>query len=89
MVGLGYLLFWELTLGSLIEGIQASSIYRIVVSAWADLAAMTPDNLDTVNEVLGRVEVGVGGAVAKAAVLAIVSVAVTGLLLRRRDLVGE
>ena len=89
MVGLGYLLMWELTLGSVIEGIQASSIYRIVVSAWADLAAMTPDNIDTVNEVLGRVEMGVGGAVAKAAVLAIISVAVTGLLLRRRDLVGE
>ena len=89
MVGLGYLLIWELTLGSVIEGIQASSIYRIVVSAWADLAAMTPDNIDTVNEVLGRVEIGVGGAVAKAAVLTVISVAVTGLLLRHRDLVGE
>ena len=89
VVGLGYLLIWEVTLGSVIEGIQASSIYRIVVSAWADLATMTPDNLDTVNEVLGRVEAGVGGAVAKAAALAIISVTITGLLLRHRDLVPE
>ena len=89
LVGLGYLLIWEVTLCEVIEGIQASSIYRIVVSAWADLAAMTPDNLEYVSDVLGRVEIGVGGAVAKVAVLVIVSVVVTGLLLRRRDLVPE
>lgn len=89
LVGLGYLMIWELILGDLIEGIQASSIQRIVVSAWADLARLTPDNLDTVNDVLGRVEAGAGGAVAKATALAIISVAVTGLLLRRRDLVPE
>ena len=89
LVGLGYLMIWELILGSAIEGIQASSIQRIVVSAWADLAALTPDNLDNVNDLLGRVEVGVGGAVAKVTALAIISVAVTGLLLRRRDLVPE
>ena len=89
LVGLGYLMIWELILGDVIEGIQASSIQRIVVSAWADLATLTPDNLDTVNEVLGRVEAGVGGAVAKVTALAIISVAVTGLLLRHRDLVPE
>ena len=89
LVGLGYLMIWELILGAVIEGIQASSIYRIVLSAWADVATMTPDNLETVNEVLGRVEPGLGGAVAKTAVLAIISVAVTGWLLRRRDLVPE
>ncbi len=89
VAGLGYLLIWEVTLGNVIEGIQASSIYRIVVSAWADLAALTPDNLETVTEVLGRVEVGVGGAVAKAAALAIISVIVTGWLLKHRDLVPE
>lgn len=89
LVGLGYLMIWELILGSVIEGIQASSIYRIIVSAWADLAALSLDNLDTVTEVLGRVEIGLGGAVAKTTALAIISVAVTGLLLRHRDLVPE
>ena len=89
LVGLGYLMIWELILGDVIEGIQASSIQRIVVSAWADLAAMTPANVDTVNEVLGRVEVGAGGAFAKATALAIVSVAATGWLLRSKDLVPE
>ncbi|MXX00297.1 MAG: hypothetical protein F4Z79_01570 [Acidimicrobiia bacterium] len=89
LVGLGYLMIWELILGDVIEGIQASSVQRIVISAWADLAKLTPDNLDTVNEVLGRVEPGVGGAFAKAAALAIISITVTGFLLRRRDLVPE
>lgn len=89
LVGLGYLMIWELILGDVIEGIQASSIQRIVVSAWADLAEMTPGNVDTVGEVLGRVEVGAGGAFAKATALAIISVAATGWLLRRKDLVPE
>ncbi len=89
LAGLGYLLLWEGILAAVIEGLQGSSIYRIVLSAWADLADMTPDTYDTVNAILGRVEIGLGGAFAKAAVLIAVSVAVTGLLLRRRDLVGE
>ena len=89
LVGLGYLLIWEGILSNVIEGIQASSISRIVLSGWADLAPMTIDTLSTVNEVLGRVEVGLGGAVAKVAVMALVSVALTGLVLRHKDLVGD
>ena len=89
LVGLGYLFLWEGILASIIEGIQASSIYRIVLSAWADLASLTPDTYDAVDEALGRVTIGAGGAAAKVAVMALVSVILTGILLRRRDLVGE
>ena len=89
LVGLGYLFLWEGILAALISGIQASSVYRIVLSAWADLAAMTPDTYDVVDEALGRVAIGAGGAVAKVMVMALVSVFLTGIVLRRRDLVGE
>ena len=89
LVGLGYLFLWEGILASVIDGIQASSIYRIVLSAWTDLASLTPDTYDTVDQVLGRVTVGAGGAAAKVGVMALVSVILTGTMLRRRDLVGE
>jgi len=89
LVGLGYLLIWEGILSAIIAGIQASSVYRIVVSAWADLASLNRGNLDLLIEIIGRVEVGIGGAVAKVAVMAVVSVVLTGLVLRHRDLVGE
>ena len=89
LVGLGYLFLWEGILAALISGIQASSVYRIVLSAWADLAAMSPDTYDSVDDLLGRVAIGAGGAVAKVLVMALVSVFLTGMVLRRRDLVGE
>ena len=89
LVGLGYLFLWEGILASIIEGIQASSIYRTVLSAWADLAAVTPDTYDGVDQILGRVTIGAGGAAAKVAAMALISVMLTGTLLRRRDLVGE
>ncbi len=89
LAGLGYLLLWEGVLAGVVEGIQASSTYRIVLSAWGDLAPLSADTYDAVNAALGRVEIGLGGAFAKAAVLAAVSIALTGLALRHRDLVGE
>lgn len=89
LVGLGYLFLWEGILASIIEGIQASSIYRVVVSAWADIAHMTPDTYDNVDQILGRVTIGAGGAAAKVAGMALVSVILTGAILRRRDLIGE
>lgn len=89
LVGLAYLFLWEGILGALISGIQASSVYRIVLSAWADLASMNPDTYDAVDATLGRVAIGAGGAVAKVLTMALVSVIATGMVLRRRNLVGE
>ena len=89
LAGLSYLFIWEGILAGIIGGVQGSSIYRIVLSAWADLASMTPDNYDMVDAILGRVTIGLGGAAAKVTVLALVSIALTGMLLRHRDLVGE
>ena len=89
LFGLGYLFLWEGILSSFIAGIQASSIYRIVVSAWADFASMTIDTYDAVDVILGRVAIGAGGAAAKVAVMALVAVLLTASILKRRDLVGE
>ena len=89
LAGLGYLLIWDLILTSVIEGIQGSSIFRIVLSGWADLASLTPDTYGDLDDTLGRITIGLGGAVAKVAVMAAVSVILTGMALRHRDLVGE
>ena len=89
LVGLGYLLFWEGILSSTIEGLQASSVSRIVLSGWADVVSDTRYDLSDVGEMLGRVQAGLGGAAAKVAVMALVSVALTGLVLRHKDLVGD
>jgi len=89
LLGLGYLFLWEGILSNIIDGIQASSINRIVVSASADFASLTADTYDTVDQLLGRVMIGAGGAASKVAVMALVSVMLTGSILKRRDLVGE
>ena len=89
MVGLGYLFLWEGILAALISGIQASSVYRIVLSAWADVAVLNLDTYESVDNILGRVAIGAGGAVAKVLVMALVSVFLTAMVLRRRDLAGE
>jgi len=54
-----------------------------------DFASMTVDTYDAVDVILGRVTIGAGGAAAKVAVMALVSVILTGSILKRRDLVGE
>ena len=86
---LAYLFIWETIIASAVAGFSASSTFRITISAYADLASLTPDMLSGVNEFLGNVLPGVGGAFAKVLVLAAISIAVTGLLLKRRDLAEE
>jgi len=89
LVGLAYLFIWETILASVVVGFSASSTFRITLSAYADLAQMTPDILSTVDDLLGNVTVGVGGAFAKVLVLAAISIATTAVLLNRRDLAEE
>ena len=89
LVGLAYLFIWEIILTSVITGFIASSIYRITISGYADLAGLTPDVFSEVEEILGTVAVGVGGAFAKVLVMAAISITLTSMILRRRDLIGE
>ena len=88
LVGLAYLFIWETILASAVAGFSSSSTFRIALSAYADLATL-PRDLDVVDELLGNVTPGVGGAYAKVLVLLTISIAFTGMVLRRRDLAEE
>lgn len=83
LIGLAYILIWEGIISSVVDGAAASSIWRIGLTAYADLNGGLPRGVD---DLLGTLDPGVGGAVAKALVLAALSVGVTTWLLRKRDM---
>lgn len=88
LIGLAYLILWELTLGSLLDGIRSTSLFRIAVSAWADWGTPSSANQEALDLILGRVEVGGWGALAKVAVLLAFSIAATWFILQRRELMS-
>lgn len=83
LIGLAYILIWEGIISRVVDGAAASSIWRIGLTAYADLANDLPRDVD---DLLGTLTPGVGGAFAKALVLATISIAVTTWLLRKRDM---
>ncbi len=83
LIGLAYILIWEGIISSVVDGAAASSIWRIGLTAYADLSGGLPRGVD---DMLGTLTPGLGGAVAKALVLAAISVGVTTWLLRKRDM---
>ncbi len=83
LVGIGFLIIWETIIASAISGLTSASIFRLGLSAYVGLV---PDSLRFLDEPLGAVAPGAGGAVAKVAGLALVGLAATAFLLRRRDL---
>ena len=78
LVGLAYLFIWESILASVVAGFGASSMFRITISAYADLAGLTPDVFESVSEILGNVLPGAMGAFAKVVVLVAISIVLTG-----------
>lgn len=83
LIGLAYILIWEGIITSVVDGAAPSSIWRIGLTAYADLNDGLPRGVE---ELLANLEPGVGGALAKAIVLAAVSIGVTTWLLRKRDM---
>ena len=81
LIGLAYIFVWEGVLASFIDALSPSSLQRIGLSAYAALADLSRSTL----ELLGTVEPGAWGALAKAAVIAALSVLVTTTILRRTD----
>ncbi|MFQ5966413.1 MAG: ABC transporter permease [Acidimicrobiia bacterium] len=81
LIGLAYIFVWEAVLASFIDALSPSSLQRIGLSAYAAIADLGRETL----ELLGTVKPGVGGAVAKTAVIAGLSVLVTTTILRRAD----
>lgn len=86
LIGFIYLFVWETAIAGIVTGLSGTSLFRISTSAYVGLA---PDRLDQsiVGDSLGALAAGAGGAAAKMLVLAALSVAITGSLLRSRDLI--
>jgi ABC-type transport system involved in multi-copper enzyme maturation permease subunit len=82
LVGLGYLILVELALSGLVSGLAQLSIWRIAASIYVDLVDTSGLPVD---EALGAVEPGVGGGMAKLAVVLVIGASVLTWALRRRD----
>jgi ABC-type transport system involved in multi-copper enzyme maturation permease subunit len=83
LVGLGYVFVWEGILASVVSGLSASSVWRIALAIYADLAELPRDALD----VLGSVLPGTGGSVVTILVLVALGVSVLVWAMRYRDAV--
>jgi len=83
LIGLVYVFIWETSMTGSIPSLASVSLMRIGLSAYT---ALVPVGRVYVDDVLGVVQPGVGGAVAKAAAAAVVAVAAVALLLRHRDI---
>lgn len=81
VIGLIYLFLWESSFANAVAALAPTSLNHIALSAYVDLApGISPA------EALGTLEPGVGKALLKMAVVAVVSLAFTTWSLRTRDL---
>ncbi len=83
LLGLVYVFIWENGVTFAAAALANVSLFRIGLSAYAGLI---PESLVQLDEVLGSVAPGAGGAAAKVLVIAVLAVLAAGSLLRRRDL---
>lgn len=82
LIGLVYAFIWESGMTTAVASLATVSLMRIGLSAYAGLV---PSAGTYVDDLLGVVQPGAGGATAKALVIAAVAVASLTALLRRRD----
>jgi ABC-type transport system involved in multi-copper enzyme maturation permease subunit len=80
LVGLGYIIVVESILAEVVTGLAQVSIWRIALSISADIGAN-----DNPGEMLNSITPGVGGGIAKLAVVLVVGFGVLAWALRRRD----
>jgi len=85
LIGLAFVLIWENGIVSAISGLAWLSPWRIGFSAFVDLAPVDLQN-DVLEFGLGTLGAGVLDAAIKAVLWLVAGLAVTTLLLRRRDL---
>lgn len=83
LVGLGYIIVVESILAAVVTGLAQLSIWRIALSIYADIT--TYWNPENAGEMLGPVTPGVGGGIAKLAVVLAIGFLVLTWALRRRD----
>jgi len=84
LIGLVYVFVWESSMTTAVGSLATVSLMRIGLSAYAGLVPVGRGRL-AVEDLLGAVQPGAGGAVAKAAVIAVLAVASVTALLRYRD----
>jgi ABC-2 type transport system permease protein len=84
LIGAGFLFFWETGIAFAADSLANVSLFRVGLTAFA---GMVPQSRPQLDDALGALQPGAGGAVAKSLVLAAVSVALIGAWMRRRDLV--
>lgn len=85
LTGFIYIFVWESAVASIVPGLSGTSVWGIAATA---LVGLSPEGLDfdIVEAGLRSLAPGAGGAVAKVGVMCLLSVAVTGWMLRNRDL---
>jgi ABC-2 type transport system permease protein len=83
LVGLVYAFVWESGMTTAVSSLATVSLMRLGLSAYT---ALVPTSRRYLGELLGVVTPGVGGAAAKALVVALLAVAATAALLRSRDI---
>jgi len=83
LIGAGFLFFWETGVAAAADSLANISLFRIGLTAYASMVSETPRAVD---DVLGALEPGTGGAVLKSLAIAIFCVVAVSFLMRRRDL---
>ncbi len=83
LFGLGYVFIWDSGIAN-VPGLSPLSIYRIGLSAYIGIL---PESARFLEEPLGNVTPGAGGALAKGLVLAAIGLLTMTTFLKRRDLV--
>jgi ABC-2 type transport system permease protein len=95
-IGLIYIVIWEGAITSAIDAISTSSLWRVGMSAyagivagehWGAAAGLRAAVVADLTDILAGVQPGAWGALAKVAVIGAISIALTGYLMRDRDLV--
>ena len=89
LAGLAFIFIWEFIIGAFVTGVSTFSVFRTALSAYGAIGTITADSRSALEDVLGNVVPGLGGAVAKTLVLAAISGLITTWMLRRRDLANE
>jgi len=88
LIGLTYVFIWENGIAATLPALATLSPWRIGVSATAALAPGEFAEQIPSDFVLGSLQPGVGGALAKTLVLALLAAGFIAFILRRRDLAG-
>lgn len=89
LIGLVYLFIWESGVSFAAPSLANISLFRIGLTAYVGLVPDSTPGLAPLDDVLGLLVAGTGGALAKAAGIAVVCIAFGAFLLKRTDATGE